>query len=188
MNNLLTDYIKVYNHALDENLISNVLTELDSVSWDRNTFYSPSKQEFFSKLGDKELFMSLDAIPSSPAVMDIIWKGIHKYYTDLDFPWFNTWNGFSTIRWNKYVENTEMNLHWDSIHSMFDGNVKGVPTLSVVGCLNDDYTGGEFIMFDDSEIKLKAGDLLIFPATFLYPHKINPVKTGTRHTFVSWVW
>lgn len=40
---------------------------------------------------------------------------------------------------------------------MFDGNIKGIPILSVLGVLNDDYKGGEFIMFGDTELKLPAG-------------------------------
>jgi predicted 2-oxoglutarate/Fe(II)-dependent dioxygenase YbiX len=51
-----------------------------------------------------------------------------------------------------------------------------------------DYEGGEFIMFQDHEIKLKKGDLLIFPSVFLYPHKVEPVKKGIRYSFISWVW
>ena len=43
-------------------------------------------------------------------------------------------------------------------------------------------------MFDDTEIHLEVGDLLIFPSNFLYPHKVNMVTEGTRHSFVSWVW
>ena len=50
----------------------------------------------------------------------------------------------------------------------------------------DDYKGGEFIMFDDYEIKFKAGDLIIFPSVFLYPHLVKPVKKGIRYSFVSW--
>jgi predicted 2-oxoglutarate/Fe(II)-dependent dioxygenase YbiX len=46
----------------------------------------------------------------------------------------------------------------------------------LLGVLNDDYEGGEFIMFDDYEIKFKAGDLIIFPSIFLYPHLVKPVK------------
>ena len=30
-------------------------------------------------------------------------------------------------------------LHADHIHSMFDGEKKGIPILSVLGVLNDDY-------------------------------------------------
>jgi predicted 2-oxoglutarate/Fe(II)-dependent dioxygenase YbiX len=57
-----------------------------------------------------------------------------------------------------------------------------------VGVLNEDYEGGEFIMWEDKEIKLKTGDLMIFPSTFLYPHKVNPVTKGTRYSCVSWTW
>jgi predicted 2-oxoglutarate/Fe(II)-dependent dioxygenase YbiX len=71
---------------------------------------------------------------------------------------------------------------------MFDGNRKGIPTLSIVGVLNDDYEGGEFIMWQDTEIKLKTGDVLIFPSNFLYPHKVNLVTEGTRYSLVSWTW
>ena len=55
-----------------------------------------------------------------------------------------------------------------------------------VSLLNDNYQGGEFIMFDDYEIKFKAGDLLIFPSVFLYPHLVKPVTKGIRYAFVSW--
>ena len=79
-------------------------------------------------------------------------------------------------------------MHCDHIQSMFDGKRKGVPVLSVLGLLNDDYEGGEFIIFEKKEIKLKKGDLLIFPSIFLYPHKVNVVKKGTRYSFISWVW
>ena len=58
----------------------------------------------------------------------------------------------------------------------------------MIGALNDNYQGGEFIMFDDYEIKLKKGDFLLFPSVFLYPHLVKPVTKGTRYTFVSWSW
>ena len=43
-------------------------------------------------------------------------------------------------------------------------------------------------MFEDKEIKLKTGDILIFPSNFMYPHRVEPVKKGTRFSFVSWVY
>ena len=82
-----------------------------------------------------------------------------------------------------------MENHCDHIHSMFDGERKGIPILSIVGVLNDDYEGGELIMFDgDKTISTKKGDLLIFPSNFLYPHRITPVTKGPRYSYVSWVW
>ena len=63
------------------------------------------------------------------------------------------------------------------------------PPYSYIVFLNDDYKGGEFLMFDHEEkIELKAGDIMIFPSVFLYPHKVAPVTKGIRDAFVSWVW
>ena len=78
--------------------------------------------------------------------------------------------------------------HCDHIHSMFDGKTKGIPTLSVLGTLNDNYKGGDFIMFKKNKINLKQGDLLIFPSIFLYPHRVEPVLQGIRYSYISWVW
>jgi predicted 2-oxoglutarate/Fe(II)-dependent dioxygenase YbiX len=79
-----------------------------------------------------------------------------------------------------------MHQHIDHIHNIFDGKIKGIPTLSIVGLLNDNYTGGEFIMWDNTVINLTKGSILIFPSTFMFPHRVNEIKSGVRHSFVSW--
>ena len=79
-------------------------------------------------------------------------------------------------------------MHADRVQQMFDGERKGIPTLSVVGLLNDNFTGGDFIMLDDNKVELGAGDILIFPSTFMYSHKVTLITEGTRYSFVSWVW
>ena len=69
-----------------------------------------------------------------------------------------------------------------------DGNMKGIPTMTCLSILNDDYEGGEFIMFDDMEIKFKKGSTVVFPSCFLYPHLVKPVTKGVRYSCVSWAW
>ena len=81
-----------------------------------------------------------------------------------------------------------MQNHCDHIHSMFDGVRKGVPILSLIGILSNDYEGGELTFFEDKKIDTKKGDLLVFPSNFLYPHKVAPVTKGVRYSYVSWVW
>jgi predicted 2-oxoglutarate/Fe(II)-dependent dioxygenase YbiX len=71
---------------------------------------------------------------------------------------------------------------------MFDGNRKGIPTLSILGAINDDYEGGELIFWESEKIVLKAGSIMIFPSNFMYPHKVLPVTKGTRYSYVSWAW
>jgi predicted 2-oxoglutarate/Fe(II)-dependent dioxygenase YbiX len=131
--------------------------------------------------------MNNDGIDSK-IIMGKLWLAIESYIKDYNFDWFNSWQGYSRIRFNRYSKTKKMAEHCDHIHSMFDGQIKGVPILSIVGVLNDNYEGGEFIMFKNKKIELLAGDLLIFPSNFLYPHRVDPVKKGTRYSYVSWVY
>jgi hypothetical protein len=61
-----------------------------------------------------------------------------------------------------------------------------VSTVSLVGYPNDEYTGGElyFPKFNLS-IAPKAGDLYIFPSSFIYSHVAMPVKSGTKYCFAT---
>ena len=70
---------------------------------------------------------------------------------------------------------------------IFDGQEKGIPILSIVGVLNDNYKGGDFLM-RGKKIPFKTGDILIFPSTFLYPHVVKEVTEGTRYSFVAWAY
>ena len=78
-----------------------------------------------------------------------------------------------------------MRKHYDHIHSIFDGQRKGVPILSIVANLNEDYEGSEFYCRGE-KIELKTGDILLFPSNFMYPHEVKETTKGTRYSFVSW--
>jgi len=92
----------------------------------------------------------------------------------------------STIRFNRYQIGTNMKMHHDHIHGLFDGEKKGVPILTILALLNDDFEGGDFLMFDGKKVQLEAGDIILFPSNFLYPHAVTTVTKGTRYSFVSW--
>lgn len=74
--------------------------------------------------------------------------------------------------------------------SRFDELEQGMPTrdISVVGYLNDDFTGGE-TYFDRQDVKVKpeAGAVLVFPAYFTHPHESLPILTGEKYAFTSWL-
>jgi predicted 2-oxoglutarate/Fe(II)-dependent dioxygenase YbiX len=56
----------------------------------------------------------------------------------------------------------------------------------LVGYLNDDYEGGElYFRLQNLNIKPKAGDLYIFPSTYMYPHQAKVVKSGTKYSLVT---
>ena len=191
MNRNIEDYVKIYD-VLDDSICQQTLKEISrNALFKQHNFYNPNDGTLYKPAGDEELDISHFQPSTVPIIMINLCYCLQQYINEFNFPWFLTWNGYSELRWNRYDSNRRMSLHWDQIHSLFDGTKKGVPTLSMVGSLNTkdkDYTGGEFIMFDDKEYNLKAGQVLIFPSTFMYPHKVNLVTSGTRYSFVSWVW
>jgi hypothetical protein len=94
-------------------------------------------------------------------------------------------------RFNRYQVGQYMNLHTDHIHSCFDGSKKGIPVISMVGVLNDDYNGGELVFYlgDDEYVpELKKGDTIVFPSAFPWKHEVKPVTSGVRYTWVTWAW
>ena len=186
----LKNYILKLDNWIPQNIIDKSIKELsDDNTWQRHTFTNPKTFESKPKNGDKELDVcSGNKLTYLKEFHQLTWKALERYIVieKIGGKEFDGWSGFSPIRFNRYNKNQIMSKHCDHIKSLFKGEIKGIPILSILCVLNDDYEGGEFIMFDDYEIKFKAGDLIIFPSVFLYPHLVKPVKKGTRFSFVSW--
>ena len=185
----LSDYIKVYHNHIDDDICKQTIDELNAAVWHEHTFDDYDNKTKIKLSGNQELSTSYDNVSTKDVLMKQIWEGLNQYIIkDFHFSWLDGWNGFTPLRFNQYKENKKMAEHCDHIIINEAGTRKGIPVLSIVGSLNDDYEGGEFIMFQDEEIKLKQGDLMIFPSVFLYPHRVEPVTKGVRNTFVSWAW
>jgi predicted 2-oxoglutarate/Fe(II)-dependent dioxygenase YbiX len=60
--------------------------------------------------------------------------------------------------------------------------------LSFSFALNDDYEGGEFQFFGNSQLyRVPKGSCIIFPSNFVFPHQIMPITSGTRYSIVTWM-
>ena len=190
----LTKYLANYENFLDADYCKKAVKALKKAEWSTHQFYQAGTDSHVSY--ENELSVSWSNVKQRKEIQDKLYDGLLKYVKELPkvakstrlHDWYAGWNGYSELRFNKYDENTLMKLHCDHIHSMFDGQRKGIPALSLLGCLNDDYEGGELIFWDDTEIKLKGGSLLIFPSNFMYPHEVKPVTKGSRYSYVSWAW
>ena len=181
------DYVKIYDDFMDADLCKTIVEELQTSRWEMHQFYDSATKNYVSY--DKELSVSYLTSPASRQLQDKMWHAIHRYlFEDFRTEWYSSWSGYTTVRYNRYNVDTRMKLHCDHIHSMFDGERKGVPTLSILGSLNDDYEGGDLVMWETDKIQLKAGSIMIFPSNFMYPHRVDEVIKGTRYSYVSWVW
>jgi hypothetical protein len=183
------DYMKIYDNFLDQDLCKKIISEIETKSWEKHTFYRALNHDFISY--EDDLSITYSESETAQLVHKKIWSAIEQYVIkDHSFmsEWYNGWSGYTLVRFNKYDVGTKMKIHCDHIHSMFEGPRKGIPTLSILGSLNDDYEGGDLVFWDSEKIELKAGQLMVFPSNFLYPHNVTTVTKGTRYSYVSWVW
>lgn len=182
----LHDYIVKIDDFLDQDTCKNIVKKTSKLNWETHGYYDSVTNTSYSY--DNELQVLQTKIFEVENLNKNLSHAIDFYLKKINLIWFTKISGYTYVRLNKYDKNTLMRLHCDHIHSIFDGNAKGVPVLTVLGALNDNYTGGEFLMFGNEPIELRAGNVIIFPSNFLYPHEVRPVKTGTRYSFVSWCW
>ena len=185
----IEDYVKVYDSFISDDLCDKTVNSLQKVEWNVHKFYDPFKKQYFAN--EKELSTSFQTIPESMEIKERFWHAIEQYILK-DFShfsdWFDGWEGFSDLKFNRYDVDTRMKAHCDHIKTLFDGNRRGIPILTVLGCFNDNYKGGKFVMWNDTQINIRKGSVLIFPSNFMYPHLVTEVTEGVRYSCISWTW
>jgi len=92
---------------------------------------------------------------------------------------------------NRYEANESFGFHVDNAIRLIRGTNQHIRTdISCTLFLSDpgDYDGGELVVEDTygfHEIKLPAGDLILYPSTSL--HQVTPVMRGCRVASFFWV-
>jgi predicted 2-oxoglutarate/Fe(II)-dependent dioxygenase YbiX len=178
----LKDFIKVYDFDLERE--SAVIRALDG--WSPHVWYNSRTKDSHSEATKELEIRGLNDLPdifhslmtrvaeSAKAYADEVMK--HAAITSI-----------SPVRLNRYPAGSMMRVHSDHIHTLFDGQAKGIPAISLVGVLNDDYEGGDLIICGQP-YRLKPGQIIVWPSCFLYPHEVTEITEGTRYSFVSWAW
>lgn len=195
INTTLKDYIKIYRNVYDAKLCSEIIHGIETAKWTVYSFYNLEVTRLspchLLSLGKQRgiLNTNIDNIPLKKHLDAKIQQLLDHYiYSDMcHMTWIQPCRNHTPYRLNKYEQSSFMGVHCDHISSIFDGEHKGIPILSVLGVLNEDYEGGELFICGE-RVELKTGDVVIFPSNFLYPHEIKVVKSGTRYSFASWAW
>ena len=181
------DYIFVTN-VIPKEVCEELIDECNKKQWKKHTWNNYATGTSTSE-PTKELDVMSCTQEQQNKITPHLIKALEAYQEKYSTPGEKTqgpWlTKFSPIRFNKYPIGTMMREHYDHIHSIFDGKMKGVPIISIVGQLNEDYEGAEFYC-RGRKIELKTGDILLFPSNFMYPHEVREAKKGVRYSFVSW--
>jgi hypothetical protein len=186
--NQIEDYIIIKNN-ISKDICQSLIDACNNRKWDKHQWnnYGTGEFTFNSK---KELEVMSSSEEQEVKVKPFIVEALKEYQkkctwgsTKEDQPsWLSR---FVPVRFNKYAVGTMMRGHYDHIHDLFDGTIKGIPIVSIVANLNEDYEGAEFYC-RDKIIPLTTGDILLFPSNFMFPHGVTECTKGTRYSFVSW--
>ena len=123
-----------------------------------------------------------------PHINDELFKAFHSKYHDPNITTGGSfWENCSGIKFNRYSVGDYLSPHHDHIRDFFQGEFRGIPVTSVVGVLNDDFEGGEFVFWREHSVKIKKGHVLAFPALYLFPHEVTPVTSGVRYSWITWI-
>jgi len=183
-------FIEVYKNKIPSNICDDIINEIDDDNWQKHTWYDLNKNTFLSEQSNE-----LDVMGASPQ----IYKKIHYYFENCVKQYNQKFsfesektkfivNKISSIRLNRYSITQCMRQHHDHIHALFDGDEKGIPVISIIANLNDDYDGGQLYFWSDFTLNLSKGDIIIFPSNFMYPHGVKEVVSGKRYSAVAWSW
>lgn len=185
----IEDYIHVTN-VIPSNICDEIINDIENKDWYPHTWYNSSSNVYVSEETKELDVLSFDTKNHNILVPYVI-EAARQYnmeYAYLDTERTNQiMSKFCAIRFNRYSNDQIMRKHYDHIHSIFDGEEKGIPILSFVGNLNEDYEGGELVFFNgEVKLDLKKGDICMFPSCFMYPHQVYQVTKGKRYSFVTW--
>jgi predicted 2-oxoglutarate/Fe(II)-dependent dioxygenase YbiX len=199
----VNDFIHVVKRIIPEEVCEDLIERMGNSKWIKNQWTYKDNQNQVKKV-NRDLQNECEMLTNDSADDDV--KEDIKFFTDaairfylaymdreqlklgIDQPGHNNIVGQCSLpRVNKYKPGTNFKRHIDHIYSVFDGTKRGIPVLSTLGVLNDDYEGGR-VFIRDLKLDLKQGDIIVWPSLFIYPHEIETVTKGTRYSFVNWWW
>ena len=187
----LKDLIHVEKGIIPANLCEHIIQDIQTRPWKPHSWYNSANDSYGS-----EPTMELDVQGITPELQQLLTPimieagaAYNQKYAYLRCErTTQIMNKFTAIRFNRYGKGQIMRQHHDHIHSIFDGNDKGIPVLSFILNLNDDYEGADLFFWENHVVPLGKGDIIMFPSLFLFPHGVTEAISGQRYSAVSWAW
>jgi hypothetical protein len=183
-NNPLKSFIHIERGIIPKDTCEFVIETIKNSLWSKHTWNDLEKKSFSYPTKELDVLFITEDLEN---ILDIfVSKSIKSYNNFIGKEKVSQVTGFSPIRFNRYQKGQIMRKHCDHIQSLFEGEVRGIPVLSIIINFNDNYKGGDLIFWDDYKVNLGEGDIVIFPSLFLFPHRVEEVTENVRYSGVTW--
>ena len=191
----IKEYVKIYDNCIPYESLSKFIKWINTIEFQDATVIGFDQNQKSIAVLNKEkrsvkehgLFFTSKSMPNFNwfnYLTETFEKKIGQYYKNFKHaPHVRNIQSMSILKYEKndhYVWHTE-----DSVAAR--------RTLSLIFLLNNDYEGGE-LLFGDTiteeevyRVAVKPNRLIVWPSSFIFPHKVLPVKKGVRYSVVSWL-
>jgi Rps23 Pro-64 3,4-dihydroxylase Tpa1-like proline 4-hydroxylase len=181
----LKNFVSVYDNILPEETLQTFLKVCQTLDFEDARIANNQVDKSIRKV------KKCDLGDLSSSMTNVHWFNVirHTFYHHLkDYltrkKIIASYGPIEAIQVLKYEETDHYDFHHDS--------GPNVPrTFSSIFFVNDDYQGGELCFQNPNRtgeysITKKANRMIIWPSSFLFPHKVMPVKNGERFSVVAW--
>jgi len=192
------DTIKVFDNVIRPSILEGFTKYCQSKNFEEAKVVGNVEGDELQKIRKTQLFnfngfqLNEDTM-NDKIFTDIHWKNIltniilmcnQRYLQDLKIP-DKKISTIADISLLKYPEGGHYVLHSDY-------HTKHQREFSFILFVNDNFEGGDLTFADpdfknETTIKVKKNRIVFFPSNFMFPHKVNPVKKGTRYSVVAWL-
>ena len=181
----LKNFIHIEKGLVPKDTCRFVINSIKNQSWNKHSWFH-NEEKYSYSYSTKELDI-LDCTQDLEDILNPLISISVKYYNNfIEGEKASQVTCFSPIRFNRYQKSQTMRRHSDHIKTLFEGEVRGIPILSIIMNFNDDYEGGDLIFWDDYKVDLGEGDVVVFPSLFLFPHRVEEVTENIRYSGVAW--
>jgi predicted 2-oxoglutarate/Fe(II)-dependent dioxygenase YbiX len=188
VNRDLSTYLLRMDDWINRETCREIIADLTAGNWEKHTYQTEAGDDNPLE-EDREFDVGMTGeSAATKAMKPLLERAFQFYSTRLQMPWFPAPRYHSPAQFHRYTQGHEMIEHCDHINTLFDGKRRGVPVLTLLALLDDEFSGGELIMWGEEHIPMRAGTIVVFPSNFMFPHRVEPLLDGVRHTAVSWAW
>jgi hypothetical protein len=189
-NHRLSDFIVVIRGLASQekcNEIINLYKDHELIDWasttnGMNLDHRKVKQLWVSSqpvtsAGEKFVDADKDIFNIMKKAKDIYAETLVKKRNISHIPQINSDEGYQFLH---YSEGYYFKQHVDN----FPGAAR---VLTCTLNLNSDYDGGLFrFLSGEFDVSLGAGDAVVFPSNFMFPHEVTEITSGDRFSIVTW--
>lgn len=191
----MIDHLVQIVDCLTEEEVSRCLSILEDAPWEPTTVFGMSGVEVNTDIRKNERYCVPDNIELSNIMHEGMNAALLKYRAEIEgnlhsefgkypVPGSFRCNSFrESIQVLSYTENEYYNWHYDQAADHKDNAFNR--TISVVLYLQNAEEGGRTI-FPHRAYRPKAGQALIFPSNWCFPHRGESVQKGRKIAAVTW--